>query len=114
MKSTFTFLVFAILASSCQVSETIYFNEDGSGKVEVVELRDEYSYMQIAGLIIPKKKSTSTHPTFSEVVLNTTTRFLKFTKPEQELFITYNDVNVHIKSSYDKEFRTVITQSFDK
>jgi hypothetical protein len=69
MKSTFTFLVFAILASSCQVSETIYFNEDGSGKVEVVELRDEYSYMQIAGLIIQKKKSTSTHPTFSEVVL---------------------------------------------
>jgi hypothetical protein len=40
------------------------FIEDGSGKVEVVELRDEYSYMQIAGLIIPKKKSTSTHPTF--------------------------------------------------
>ena len=40
MKKYFYFLVCAILASSCQVSETIYLNEDGSGKVEVVELRD--------------------------------------------------------------------------
>jgi hypothetical protein len=68
-------LVFAILASSCQVSETIYFNEDGSGKVEVVELRDEYSYMQIAGLIIPKKKYVDTSYAFSEVLLKYNTFF---------------------------------------
>jgi hypothetical protein len=116
MKKYFYFLVCAILASSCQVSETIYLNEDGSGKVEVVELRDEYSYMQIAGANYSKEeKYVDTSYAFSEVVLKYNDTFLKLTKPEQELFITYNDVNVHIKkSSYDKEFRTVITQSFDK
>jgi hypothetical protein len=67
---------------------TIYFNEDGSGKVEVVELRDEYSYMQIAGANYSKKKSTSTHPTLLKFFKYNDT-FLKFTKPEQELFITY-------------------------
>jgi hypothetical protein len=60
MKKALLLLVFAILASSCQVSETIYFNEDGSGKSWSGWLRDEYSYMQIAGLIIQR---TSTHPT---------------------------------------------------
>lgn len=116
MKKYFYFLILAVFASSCQVSETIYLNEDGSGKIEVVELRDEHSYMQIAGANYSKEeKYVDTSYTFSDVVLKYNDTFLKFTKSEQELFSTYKEVNVHVKkSSYDKEFRTAITQSFDK
>jgi hypothetical protein len=116
MKKYFYFLIVGTLLSNCQVSETIYLNEDGSGKIEVVELRDEHSYMQIAGANYSKEeKYVDTSYAFSDVVLKYNDTFLKFTKPEQELFTTYNDVNVHVKkSSYDKEFRTVITQSFNK
>jgi hypothetical protein len=116
MKKYFYFVIVGTLLSNCQVSETIYLNEDGSGKIEVVELRDEHSYMQIAGAnYFKEEKYVDTSYAFSDVVLKYNDTFLKFTKPEQELFTTYNDVNVHVKkSSYDKEFRTVITQSFNK
>lgn len=116
MKKYFYFLIVGTLLCNCQVSETIYLNEDGSGKIEVVELRDEHSYMQIAGANYSKEeKYVDTSYAFSDVVLKYNDTFLKFTKPEQELFTRYNDVNVHVKkSSYDKEFRTVITQSFNK
>ncbi|PKH66211.1 hypothetical protein CXF59_09495 [Flavobacterium sp. ALD4] len=115
MKKYFYFLIVGTLLSNCQVSETIYLNEDGSGKIEVVELRDEHSYMQIAGANYSKEeKYVDTSYAFSDVVLKYNDTFLKFTKPEQELFTKYNGVNLHVKkSSYDKEFRTVITQSFN-
>lgn len=108
-------MIVGTLLSNCQVSETIYLNEDGSGKIEVVELRDEHSYMQIAGANYSKEeKYVDTSYAFSDVVLKYNDTFLKFTKPEQELFTKYNGVNLHVKkSSYDKEFRTVITQSFN-
>jgi hypothetical protein len=54
-------LVFAILASSCQVSETIYFNEDGSGKVEVVEPVMNTVTCRLANY--SKEEKYSTHPT---------------------------------------------------
>jgi hypothetical protein len=41
----FTILFFA----SCQVTETITLNPDGSGKIEITKLRDEQTYMHIAG-----------------------------------------------------------------
>jgi hypothetical protein len=114
MKKYFYFLIVGTLLSNCQVSETIYLNEDGSGNIEVVKLRDEHSYMQIAGANYSKEeKYVDTSYTFSDVVLKYNDTFLKFTKPEQELFTKYNDVHVK-KSSYDKEFTTVITQSFNK
>ena len=116
MNKYFYFLLLILLASSCEVSETIYLNEDGSGKIEMVEHRDEHSYMQIAGANYSKEeKYVDTSYTFSDVILKHKETFLKYTKPEQELFATYNEVYVHVKkSSYDKEFRTVLTQSFNK
>ena len=35
--------------TSCQITETIYLNQDGSGKIETESLRDENSYMQLSG-----------------------------------------------------------------
>jgi hypothetical protein len=34
--------------TSCQVTETIHLNQDGTGKIEI-KLREEQSYMQLMG-----------------------------------------------------------------
>jgi hypothetical protein len=80
-------LVFTILTSSYQVSETIYLR-DGSGRKELKWLNSVMNTVTCsAGLIIPKKK-VRRHPTLLAVVLKYNDVLKKFTKPEQELFIT--------------------------
>ena len=41
--------VLLLLTTSCQVTETIHFNENGSGTITVEMLRIEQSYQQLAG-----------------------------------------------------------------
>ena len=115
MKSYFFLLLIAI-ATSCQVTETIQINPDGSGTITTEELRDENSYMQVAGANYSKEeKIKDTTYAFSDVIVKHKETFLKYTKPEQALFATYNNVKVYVKkSSYDKEFRTTVSQSFKK
>ena len=43
------FLFLILFAASCQITETIYLNGDGTGTIETESLRDEHSYMQLAG-----------------------------------------------------------------
>jgi hypothetical protein len=115
MKTLF-FLLIIILATSCQVTETIYLNQDGSGRIETHQLRDENSYMQLTGENYSKEeKFEDTTYVFKDVITKYQETFSKYTKPEQELFRKFEGVNVHIKkSSIEKEFRTSISQSFKK
>lgn len=110
------FLLLIVLTASCQVTETISINADGSGKIEVVKHREENSYMKLTGENYSKEtvfKDTSY--VFSDYISKYNDNFVKYTKSEQELFNAYNNVNVHIKkSAFEKEFRTVISQSFKK
>ena len=47
MKRIFLLLVIHLTAS-CQVTETLHINTDGTGTIEVSEEREENSYMQLA------------------------------------------------------------------
>jgi hypothetical protein len=110
------FLLLGLLATSCQITETIHLNEDGSGKIETESLRDEQSYMQLTGENYSKEeKFEDTTYVFKDFITKYAETFSKLPTFEKAIFQKYANVNVHIKkSSYEKEFRTKIRQEFDK
>jgi hypothetical protein len=114
MKYLFVLIIIVFL-SGCQVTETIHINADGSGNIEVVELRDENSYMQVAGENYSKEEVfKDTTYVFKDYITKYNETFLKYTLDERRLFQKYANVKAHIKkSSFEKEFRTIITQDFN-
>nr|WP_294785036.1 hypothetical protein [uncultured Flavobacterium sp.] len=111
--SIFLLLIFF---SSCQITETITINPDGSGDVELVQLREENSYMQLAGEEYAKENVfQDTTYVFKEYIGKYKENFSKYTAQEQQLFQKYSNVKVHVKrSSFEKEFRTVFSLHFNK
>ncbi len=112
----YAFILLVIGTTSCQITETIHLNQDGTGKIETESLRDEHSYMQLAGENYTKEeKFEDTTYVFKDFIAKYSETFLKLPAFEKAIFQKYATVNVHIKkSSYEKEFRTKINQNFDK
>lgn len=112
----FCCLISILILCSCQVTETIHINSDGSGTIETMTLRDEPSYMQLVGQDYSKEdKFIDTTYVFKEYIMKYSENFYKLPLAEKEIFNKFEDVTVHIKkSSYDKEFRTTISQKFEK
>jgi hypothetical protein len=104
------------LFSSCQVSENITINEDGSGTIEIIESRHEPSYIRLVGEQYGKENFfKDTSYVFNEYINRYNDNFVKYTPVEQKLFSRYKDVEVHIKkSSFDKEYKTTLNYSFTK
>ena len=117
MKKVLLLLFFLVLAlTSCQVTETIHLNADGSGTIEVDNLRDENSYMLLARENYSKESifKDSTY-VFEDFIKKHHETFSRTPVADQNVFLKYSQVKVHIKqSSFDKEFRTTITQNFEK
>ena len=113
MKRNFFYLSILLFAS-CQVTETIYINEDKTGKIETEMLRNEQSFMQLAGEYYSKEeKFVDSTYVFDSFITKYSENFFRLPASEQDLFNKYKTVNVYIKkSSYDKEFRTTIWQNF--
>jgi hypothetical protein len=109
-------LLLPFLIISCQVNETIRLNEDGSGTIEVDMLRDENSYMQIAGENYSKEDVyKDTTYVVADYIKKHDDTFSRTAVEDQKVFLKYSEVKVHSKaSSYEKEFRTTITQNFQK
>lgn len=101
---------------SCQVTETLYLNADGSGTIEVVNLRDENSYMQLAKENYSKENVyRDTTYVFGDYIKKHQETFSRTPLADQNVFLKYSEVKVHRKeSSYEKEFRTTISQNFQK
>lgn len=115
MKKYFAIVIISFFAS-CQVTETIHLNQDGSGKIEIESLRDEHSYMQLVGENYSKEeKFEDTTYVFKDFITKYPETFSKLPASEKAIFQKYETVNVYIKkSSYDKEFRTKINQTFNE
>ncbi|WP_235832085.1 hypothetical protein [Flavobacterium ranwuense] len=111
----YALLFLGLLATSCQITETIHLNQDGTGKIETESLRDEHSYMQVAGENYSKEeKFEDTTYVFKDFITKYSETFSKLPAFEKAIFQKYATVNVHIKkSSYEKEFRTTISQNFN-
>lgn len=105
---------FIITLHSCQVSETIHLNSDGSGSILVEELRDEQSYQLIAGENYSKEeKFEDTTYVFQDYAQKYSETFEKLTSFEKSVYEKHFPVEVKIKkSSYEKEFRTQLSQQF--
>lgn len=101
---------------SCQVTETIHVNEDGSGDIAVEMLRIEQSYQQIAGEEYNKNEVfEDTTYVFDDYIKKHNETFSKLTPEDKAVFNKYKGVQVHIKkNSYEKDFRTLFTQKFEK
>ena len=115
MKHTFFLLVLALFAR-CELTETLHINPDNSGTLEFESHRNENSYMQIAREEYSKETVfMDTTYIFQEYISKYNANFIKYASKEQELFNSFKNVKVHIrKSAFDKEFRTTITQAFQK
>lgn len=109
-------LLILILFASCQITETITINADGSGDIKVEQLREENSYMQLAGEEYSKENIfQDTAYVFQDYITKYKENFVKYKPEEQQLFQKYTNVKAHIKrSSYEKEFRTVFSLQFNK
>ena len=115
MKNRLVFIFLLILLfAGCQVTEIIHIKEDRSGNIEIIERRDEQSYMQLAGENYSKEeKFVDTTYVFKDFITKYAETFLKLTPEEKAVFQKFENANVHIKqSSIEKEFCTTISQNF--
>lgn len=106
--------VLLLLTTSCQVKETIHFNENGSGTITVEMLRIEQSYQQLAGEEYNKGEVfVDTTYVFDDYISKYSETFSKLTPEDKAVFNAYKGVKVHTKkNSFEKEFRTTFTQNF--
>ena len=113
MKKIF-FAFFVIALQSCQVTETIHINPDGSGSITIEKLRDEQSYQLLAGENYSKEeKYEDTTYVFKDYAKKYGETFTKLTPFEKSVYEKHFPVEVKIKkSSYEKDFRTQLSQQF--
>lgn len=104
------------LSISCQVTETLTINADGSGIIEKHSVRDENSYMQLAGENYTKENVfVDTTYVFDEYIQKYNANFIKYLPEEQALFATYKNAKVHLKkNSFEKEFFNTVSLAFQK
>lgn len=113
MKYLLSLLILFFFAS-CQITETITINSDGSGTIEIEQIRDENSYMQIAGEEYSKENVfQDTTYIFQDYINKYRENFVKYKAEEQELFQKYAKVKVHLKkSSFEKEYKNELSLHF--
>ncbi|WDF64408.1 hypothetical protein [Flavobacterium sp. KACC 22763] len=114
MKYLSVFLVLISFAS-CQITETITIKSDGSGTVEIEQIREENSYMQIAGEEYSKENVfQDTTYIFQDYINKYNENFVKYKAEEQQLFQKYAKVKVHLKrSSFEKEYKNELSLHFN-
>jgi hypothetical protein len=96
------------------MSETISIKADGSGTIETTSLRDEQSYIKLAlGNYNNEDIYQDTTYIVKDFINKHAETFNRISEADKSVFTSYNKVQVHLKnSSYDKEFRTTISQKF--
>ncbi|WP_166920024.1 hypothetical protein [Flavobacterium poyangense] len=104
------------LLLSCQITETINLNQDGSGTIETTAIRDEHSYMQLAGEQYSKEEIfRDTTYVFQDYITKYAENFAKLPASEKAIFNQYKGVKVHLKeSSFEKEVKNTFTYNFSK
>lgn len=107
-------LLLILLTASCQVTETLHINPDGTGTIEVSELREENSYMQLVKEEYAKEDIYSdTTYVFADYFNKYGETFARNSKEDQNVYLRYLGVKVYSKkSSNEKDFRTLISQNF--
>jgi hypothetical protein len=87
-------------------------NEDGSGSIQMTEIRHEPSYMQLVGEQYGRRFYKDSTYVFAEYIEKYNSNF-KYTPAEQHFSPCIGRVHIK-KSSFDKEYKTTFTYSFEK
>ena len=100
---------------SCQVTETICLNQDGTGEIETELLRDEHRCMQfIAENHSKEDVFLDTTYVFKDLITKNSETFSKLPASEKAIFKKITTVKVHSKkSSFEKEFCIIISQKLN-
>lgn len=88
--------LFLLSLASCQITETITLNPDGSGSIEVYSLRDENSLNQLGRQHFDEKFRDTTF-TFQDYITKYQETFVRFNKVDQDLFTEHANVKMQIK-----------------
>lgn len=108
-------LISLLFFASCQITETITIKPDGSGTIEVFQLRDENSYMQLGRPYSDSEKFTDTIFVFQDYITKYAATFAKFNKLDQALFLEHANVKMHIKvDPVQMENFNIISSDFQK
>jgi len=104
-----------ILLSSCQITETININPDGSGSIEILNLRDENSYMKLGRTHSSSEKFRDTIFFFQDYITKYHETFVRFNKSDQATFKENANVKMHIKTDpIQMENFTITSYEFKK
>lgn len=108
-------LLLILFTTSCQLSEMIYIEADGSGTIQTSSLLDEQSYLKLVlGAYNNEEVFQDTTFVVKDFIAKHSETFNRISETDKAVFRKYNEVQVHIKnSSYEKEFRTTISQKFE-
>ena len=109
-------LLMVLLCLGCQVTETIYVRQDGTGNINLEILRMEQSYQQLVGERYNENEVfKDTTYVFDDYITKYNDTFSKLSPEDKAVFDAYKGVQVHIKRNpYEKEFRTIYKQNFDR
>lgn len=114
---TFLLILMFVSATSCQVTETISINEDGSGtiiidKIQDINFSERFNAMNKA-VQEDAEVFVDTTYIFSDIIKKHSKTFYLATENDQKVFLKYSNVKVQtIKNSYTKESRQRISQNF--
>ncbi|WP_431244311.1 hypothetical protein ACQ9BO_08185 [Flavobacterium sp. P21] len=114
MKYLSAFLLFCIL-TSCQITETININPDGSGNIEVYSLQDENSMVQIGRQNFSSERFIDTTFVFRDYIKKYQETFVKFLKEDQLIFQEHANVKMQIKvDPIQVEHFNIVSSDFKK
>jgi hypothetical protein len=80
--------VIAVLLSSCQITENLTINEDGSGSIQMTEIQTWAELYAASGRAVWRFYKDSTY-VFAEYIVKYNSNFIKYTPEEQALFSMY-------------------------
>jgi hypothetical protein len=104
-------------AISCQVTETLHFNKDGSGTITIDQMRDIHFMEKMSAMKNQASTNTETFIdstyVFGDYIKKYESNFIKYSPVDQKVFKKFANATVRkVENAYNKEYRTTISQQF--
>jgi hypothetical protein len=104
-------------AISCQVTETLHFNKDGSGTIIIDQMRDIHFMEKMSAMKNQASTNTETFIdstyVFGDYIKKYESNFIKYSPADQKVFKKFANATVRkVENAYNKEYRTTISQQF--
>ena len=90
-------LIITMLLVSCNLTETINLNSDGSGNIEIYSRRDENSIDKLGRPTNKKEEFKDTTSVFRDYIKKYQDNFVQYNESDQESLLKHADVKMHLK-----------------